>query len=235
MTAQSLASRATGPIDSLLNQLAARVALSAASRIAVGQLTVTLPNGSVQIFGDSDSELRGELQIHDLEALRRLLTGGEVGGGEAYMDGLWSSPDLVGLISMAVANREALALSQGWWRTPAKIARTIGHRRNRNTKSGSRRNITAHYDLGNDFYRLWLDETMTYSSADFESPEQSLTDAQRNKYRSIAERAGLASPGLRDASSRDRNGGCRSRGGSERPGRAGARGTDPRRRRPRPI
>ena len=191
MTAQSLASRATGPIDSLLNQVAARVALSAASRLAVGQLAVTLPNGSVRIFGEADAKLRGEMQIHDLEALRRLLLGGEVGGGEAYMDGLWSSPDLVGLISLAVANREALALSKGWWRTPARVARTIGHRRNRNTKDGSRRNITAHYDLGNDFYRLWLDETMTYSAADFESPEQSLADAQRNKYRSIAERAGV--------------------------------------------
>jgi len=189
MTTHPLTSRASGSIDSLLTRAASRVALSAASRIAVGTLEVTLPDGSVRVFGDRDAELRGKMHIHDLEALRRLLVGGEVGGGEAYMDGLWSSPDLVGLISMAVANREALALSKGWWRTPARIARTVGHRRNRNTRSGSRRNITAHYDLGNDFYRLWLDETMTYSSAVFESPEQSLADAQRAKYRSIAERA----------------------------------------------
>ena len=67
-----------------------------------------LPDGSKRVFGDRDSTLQGEMEIHDLEALRRLLVGGEVGGGEAYMDGLWSSPDLVGLISMAVANREAL-------------------------------------------------------------------------------------------------------------------------------
>lgn len=191
MTTQSLTSRATGPFDSLLTQVAGRVALGAASRIAVGSLTVTLPDGSVRVFGDSASELRGEMHIHDLEALRRLLIGGEVGGGEAYMDGLWSSPDLVGLISMAVANREALALSKGWWRAPARLARTIGHRRNRNTTGGSRRNIMAHYDLGNDFYRLWLDETMTYSAADFESPDQPLAEAQRNKYRSIAARAGV--------------------------------------------
>jgi len=191
MSASSLTTRATGPLDSLLAQVASRVALSAASRIQVGSLKVILPDDSVRIFGDRDSELRGEMHIHDLEALRRLLVGGEVGGGEAYMDGLWSSPDLVGLISLAVANREGLALSKGWWRTPARIARTIGHRRNRNTKTGSRRNITAHYDLGNDFYRLWLDETMTYSSADFASPDQSLADAQRSKYRSIAERAGV--------------------------------------------
>jgi cyclopropane-fatty-acyl-phospholipid synthase len=90
-----------------------------------------------------------------------------------------------------VANREGLALSKGWWRAPAKLARTVAHRRNRNTKTGSRRNITAHYDLGNEFYRLWLDETMTYSSAVFESPGQPLADAQRNKYRAMAERAGV--------------------------------------------
>jgi cyclopropane-fatty-acyl-phospholipid synthase len=191
VTSRSLASHTAAPIDSLLTQVAARVTLSAASRIAVGNLTVTLPDGSTRVFGERDSELRGEMHIHDLEALRRLLIGGEVGGGEAYMEGLWSSPDLVGLISMAVANREALALSRGWWRTPAKLVRTLTHRRNRNTRSGSRRNITAHYDLGNEFYRLWLDETMTYSSALFESPDQPLAEAQRAKYRAIAELAGV--------------------------------------------
>ena len=126
MSADSLTTGANGSLDSLLTQVAGRGALSAASRIAVGVLTVRLPDGSTRVFGDRDSELRGEMHIHDLEALRRLLIGGEVGGGEAYMDGLWSSPDLVGLISMAVANRQALALSKGWWRTPARIARTTG-------------------------------------------------------------------------------------------------------------
>ena len=195
MTARSLPSRAAAPIDSLLTQAAGRIALSAASRLKVGRLTVGLPDGSQRVFGERDSELRGEMHIHDLEALKRLLIGGEVGGGEAYMDGLWSSPNLVELISLAVANRHALALSKGWWRIPTQLARTVGHRRNRNTKDGSRRNITAHYDLGNDFYRLWLDETMTYSSALFESPDQSLAEAQRAKYRAIAERAGVE-PGM---------------------------------------
>ena len=195
MTARSLPSRVAAPVDSVLTQVAGRIALSAASRLKVGALTVRLPDGSQRVFGERDSELRGEMHIHDTEALRRLLVGGEVGGGEAYMDGLWSSPDLVELISLAVANRHALALSKGWWRVPAKVARTVAHRRNRNTKDGSRRNITAHYDLGNDFYRLWLDETMTYSSALFEPPGQSLAEAQRAKYRAIAERAGVE-PGM---------------------------------------
>ncbi len=191
MTTPHVAERLAAPFDPLLTRVASRIALSAASRIKAGCLTVQLPDGSRRVFGDRDSDLRGEMRIHDQEALKRLLLAGEVGGGEAYMDGLWSSPDLVGLISLAVANRHALSLSGGWWRIPAKLSRTVAHRRNRNTKSGSQRNITAHYDLGNDFYRLWLDETMTYSSALFESPGQSLADAQRAKYRSMAERAGV--------------------------------------------
>jgi cyclopropane-fatty-acyl-phospholipid synthase len=195
MTTTHLRERLAAPVDPLLTRLAVRISLLAASRISVGCLTVTLPDGSSRSFGDRTSELRGEMHIHDTEALRRILLGGEVGGGEAYVDGLWSSPDLVGLISLAVANRSALGLSKGWWRAPAKVARTVAHRRNRNTKAGSRRNITAHYDLGNDFYRLWLDETMTYSSALFESDDQSLSDAQRAKYRAIASRAGVE-PGM---------------------------------------
>jgi cyclopropane-fatty-acyl-phospholipid synthase len=191
LTAPTRLARLTDPLDPLLLTTAGRIGLAAASRIRTGCLTVQLPDGSRRVFGDRDSTLRGEMHIHDLEALRRLLIGGEIGGGEAYMDGLWSSPDLVALISLAVANRSALALSKGWWRVPAKAARTVSHRRNRNTRAGARRNITAHYDLGNDFYRLWLDETMTYSSAVFESPEQSLADAQRTKYRRMAELAGL--------------------------------------------
>ena len=192
MTSRPLPARVGGAFEPVLTTLAGRVALGAASRIRTGLLTVELPDGSRRQFGDADSPLRAEMRLHDFEALRQMLLGGEVGGGEAYMDGLWSSPDLVALISLAVANRQDLALSKGWWRLPAKVAHGVAHRRNRNTKSGSRRNITAHYDLGNDFYQLWLDETMTYSSAVFESDDESLADAQRNKYRAMAERAGIS-------------------------------------------
>jgi cyclopropane-fatty-acyl-phospholipid synthase len=186
-----LLDRAAQPLDPFLTSAAGRAALAAASRIRVGQLTALLPDGSRRVFGDPASDLRAEIHIHDLAALRRLLLGGEVGAGEAYMDGLWSSPDLVALTTLGVLNRGQLALSKGPWRLPARMGRLVTHRRNRNTKGGARRNIAAHYDLGNDFYRLWLDETMTYSSAVFEAPDQPLADAQRSKYRIHAERAGL--------------------------------------------
>ena len=193
MSARSLPIPRRAPVASLLERVAWRVALSAASRIAVGQLTVVLPDGSRRVFGDpaSAERDRAEIRIHDRQAVVRLLLGGETGGGEAYVDGLWSSPDLAGLLAWAARNRDALALSAGWFRVPAQLARTVAHRRRRNSRAGARRNIAAHYDLGNDFYRLWLDETMTYSSAVFETPEQSLGDAQRAKYRRIADRAGL--------------------------------------------
>jgi cyclopropane-fatty-acyl-phospholipid synthase len=107
------------------------------------------------------------------------------------MDGGWSSPDLVALLELAALNRDALALAAGWWRVPGQLRRTAAHRMRRNTQSQSRRNIAAHYDLSNDLYQLFLDESMTYSSAVFETPDQSLEDAQRNKYRLMAAGAGL--------------------------------------------
>ena len=191
MNARTMARRLPGVADPLLERIAWRVALAAAGRIRVGRLSVVLPDGSRRVFGDERSELQGEVRLHDPEAVVRMLIGGETGGGEAYMDGLWSSPDLAGLLRVAALNRESLALSAGWFRIPAQLRRTLAHRARRNTGSGSRRNIAAHYDLGNDFYRLFLDETLTYSSAVFETPDQSLAAAQRNKYRRVAEGAGL--------------------------------------------
>ena len=141
-----------------LPALARRLGLAAASRIRVGRLTVVLPDGSRRTFGDAESELRAEIHVHDEAAAVRILLHGETGAGEAYMDGLWSSPDLVGLLNLAARNRSALALTHGWWQVPLQIRRTVAHRMRRNTRSGSRRNISAHYDLGNDFYRLFLDE-----------------------------------------------------------------------------
>jgi cyclopropane-fatty-acyl-phospholipid synthase len=175
----------------IVEETARRVMLGAARRIGVGRLTVVLPDGSRRVYGDRTSAQAGEIRVHDAAAATRLLLGGEIGAGEAYMDGLWSSPDLPALLRLVALNRGALALPRGWWRLPLRMQKTLVHRGRRNTVAGSRRNIEAHYDLGNDFYRLFLDETLTYSSAVFTGPDQSLADAQRNKYAVMAERAGL--------------------------------------------
>jgi cyclopropane-fatty-acyl-phospholipid synthase len=175
----------------LLDGAARRVMLGALGRIRVGQLAVVLPDGSRRLFGDPTSPESGEIRIHDPAAGARMLLGGDVGAGEAYVDGLWSSPDLPALLRVAALNREALAMPAGWWRLPLRARRALAHRTRRNTRAGSRRNIEAHYDLGNDFYRLFLDESMTYSSAVFDTPGMSLAEAQRRKYAVMAERAGL--------------------------------------------
>ncbi len=174
-----------------MTRVARRVLVAAAERIRFGHLVMTLPDGQRHAFGAANAAHRAEITIHDDDALVRLLLHGETGAGEAYMDGQWSSPDLAALLKLAAVNRESLALTAGWWRIPAAAARTVAHRANRNTPVRARRNIARHYDLSNDLYRLFLDETMTYSSAVFETPDQSLADAQRAKYRRIAERAGL--------------------------------------------
>ena len=178
-------------LDPVLAKVALRVGLAAARRIKIGCLEIVLYDGSRHTFGDPASERRAELQIHDRKALVKILLHGETGMGEAYVEGWWSSPDLVGLIELGLLNRYSLALAVGWWRVPAQFLRNLAHRARRNTRRQAGKNIAAHYDLGNDFYRLFLDETMTYSSAVFASPDQPLADAQRNKYRAIAEGAGL--------------------------------------------
>jgi cyclopropane-fatty-acyl-phospholipid synthase len=189
------ARRGTRPAGSILERAAWQGALAMAGRIRIGRLTVVEPDGRRHVFGDASSNRTAEIRVHDRAAALRLILHGEVGIGEAYTDGQWSSPDVAAVLTLAALNREALALGRGSIHLVTRIPATLRHRLRRNTLAGSRRNIEAHYDLGNDFYRLFLDETMTYSSAVFETPGQMLADAQRNKYRHMAERAGLK-PGM---------------------------------------
>ncbi len=191
MTGRAAIGRASLVPDRIIELTARKVMVAAARRIREGRLAVVLPDGSRRAYGDPASPHVGEIRVHDVAAAVRMLLGGEIAAGEAYMDGLWSSPDLPALLRVAALNREALALPRGWWRLPLRLRKTLAHRARRNTIAGSRRNIQAHYDLGNDFYGLFLDETLTYSSALFTAPGQSLADAQRTKYQVIAERAGL--------------------------------------------
>lgn len=179
------------PRRALAEKAAQRLVEALGRRIRVGQLTIQLPDGTRRTFTGTTHGPEAEIWVRDLRAVWQIMLGGEPGAGEAYMDGLWTSPDLVAALGLAALNREALGVTRGWLRVPLQIPRTVAHRLRRNTITGSRRNIAAHYDLSNDFYRLFLDETLTYSSAVFATPGQSLADAQRNKYRIIAERAGL--------------------------------------------
>ncbi|MEZ5870332.1 MAG: cyclopropane-fatty-acyl-phospholipid synthase family protein [Nitratireductor sp.] len=159
-------------------------------RLKLGALTLRLPDGRAFHF---DAPLDGpsaELILHNWRMPRRTLLGGTIGAAESYMDGDWDSPDVTALLSLFGLNDEVGQdlTSPNWFNN---LVETVRHWWNENTPDGSRRNIAAHYDLGNAFYSRWLDPSMTYSSAIYEKSESSLTQAQESKYRSLAERAGM--------------------------------------------
>ncbi|MBL8659949.1 MAG: class I SAM-dependent methyltransferase [Rhodospirillales bacterium] len=166
------------------------------SSLGAGELHVILPNGHAATFtAPRVLGPRGILRIKRRRAIRRLLTGGDVAFAEAYMDGDWDTPDLTALIELAAVNQAAGDIRI---EAPAlrRVVDRIRHLRRRNTRAGSRRNIAHHYDLSNAFYRLWLDEGMSYSSALFASEEQPLVEGQAAKNRRLADLLGLT-PGLR--------------------------------------
>ncbi|MEE9284678.1 MAG: cyclopropane-fatty-acyl-phospholipid synthase family protein [Dehalococcoidia bacterium] len=164
---------------------------SLASRAREGCLTVEYPDGSISTFGSPTASRTATLRVHSDEFFRRLVLHGEIGFGEAYMDGLWSSDDLVGLVELAILNRRFYSANSTWLSWLSRLRNRRLHVGRRNTRSKAKENIHAHYDLNNEFFRLFLDETMTYSCAVFSRDDEALADAQLNKYRAVAEKAGL--------------------------------------------
>ena len=155
--------------------------------LEVGAVEVRLPDGRRRVFGDVDSELRSDIHVRDWRFFTRLLHGASVGVGESYMLGHWTSSDLVSLFRIVIANRHAMRRI-----TLASLLNIAGdrvvHAVRANRLGRSQRNISAHYDLSNELYAQFLDDTMTYSSAYFEHPTDTLEDAQIAKYRRLAER-----------------------------------------------
>jgi len=157
--------------------------------ITRGQLKIEDSIGSLQL--GAGEEPLAEVRVHDMRFWRLMATGGSVGAAEAYMAALWDSPDLVAVIQVLARNREALnAMDEGGARLSGVLL-SIWHRFNRNSLKGSRRNIAAHYDLGNDFFAAWLDSSMMYSSGIYLSPDDSLEQAQINKLDRICQRLNL--------------------------------------------
>ncbi len=111
---------------------------------------------------------------------------GDIGFAMAYIDGDWSSPDLAALIEFAAVNDPTFVKAIGG-STPFRLLNWLAHRLRSNTRAGWRRNVQAHYDLGNDFYRLWLDAKMIYSSAIYEPPQATLEEAQERKLQRIVD------------------------------------------------
>ena len=148
-----------------------------------GSLQVIYPSGKAQVIGSG--EPRAEVTIKHWGAISALVSKGDVGWGEAYLEGLWDSPDIEALARFTIDN--AAAFEAELSANPLKRLFLIVSDRiiRRNNRKGSVRNITAHYDVGDDFYRLWLDETMTYSSALFSNASDDLATAQKRKYQRL--------------------------------------------------
>jgi cyclopropane-fatty-acyl-phospholipid synthase len=165
---------------------AARQALRLASGLVWGSLTVSIPDGRVLLFKGREPGLAAAMLIRDWSFAARLAKAGDLGFAEAYLRGEWDSPDLAAFIELFARNR-ALIETLLPDRPLVRIWQVFRHFLNRNSRSGARRNIHAHYDLGNRFYESWLDRTMTYSSALFAPGDNDLASAQRRKYRALAE------------------------------------------------
>jgi cyclopropane-fatty-acyl-phospholipid synthase len=168
---------------------AARTLMQLLQRLRHGSLTLQLPDGTVQRFGSGAGPL-ASMRLHNWNVFSAALKSGDIGFAESHIAGDWSTPQLTDLLRLLIANREALddAVYGSWF---GRLAYRLGHLLRRNSKANSRKNIHAHYDLGNPFYELWLDETMNYSSALYEHAGQDMVSAQHAKVRRALRMAGV--------------------------------------------
>ena len=174
------------PSYSSIDHAARRVVFALLGGLEDCGLTIHDRHGQF-VFGDHDASLQAHVEVNDGRMYRRLLSGGNIGIAESFIDGDWQSPDLTSVIRVFARNLptlERLEKRLGWITWPWH---RLQHLLNRNSRAGSRANIAAHYDIGNDLYRLILDPHMQYSSAIYASPGDSLEQAQVNKLRTICD------------------------------------------------
>jgi cyclopropane-fatty-acyl-phospholipid synthase len=168
-----------------------KLIVSMLRKLEHGSLRIDYPNGDSAIFGDSSTPITLSLSNWNIAAA--VMKSGDIGFAESYIHGDWHTDNLTGLIDLFIRNRHAAeSLIYGtWW---GNLAYRLKHLFHRNSRSGSRKNIHAHYDIGNNFYQLWLDPSMTYSSAIFsDNEEQTLEQAQTAKYQRIINELQLTS------------------------------------------
>jgi cyclopropane-fatty-acyl-phospholipid synthase len=168
-----------------------RAALRAMARnwMTGSLIFVTPSGGEIPLRGQRPGP-QARLVVRDYRFMRRVLASGDIGFAEGFMAGEWDTPDLSALLEVIALNFNRMQrVTKG--NVLLRAANRVRHALRSNSRRGARRNIHAHYDLGNAFYSRWLDPTMTYSSARYSRPGQPLADAQRHKYRSLAEGMGL--------------------------------------------
>ena len=169
------------------NSLFVKIVLGILQKMSKGTLNVVFPWGEELTFGNGDNTMSANIKITDERFFKKVVLYGDIGFGEAYVDGYWETDSITNVISWMILNVENNpAISGGSRRfspiSLLKYVNKIYHRMNLNSKKGSRKNISSHYDLNNDFFRLWLDESMTYSSAIFKSEQTTLLEGQIEKY-----------------------------------------------------
>ncbi|MFM7102735.1 MAG: SAM-dependent methyltransferase, partial [Verrucomicrobiota bacterium] len=186
--AKPVAGEAQVPVPGWSDRVCRALVDRALAPMMRGRLDLRLPGGGIRRYGSGPGGPAAELVVRRERFFRRCVLGGDIGFGEAYQEGDWDTPDLAAVVGWFCANVEQAPTLSGSRRGPVWYANLgwwvnrLRHRWNRNSESGSRRNIHAHYDLGNEFYALWLDATMTYSAALFRRPDQPLAEAQSAKY-----------------------------------------------------
>jgi cyclopropane-fatty-acyl-phospholipid synthase len=176
---------------SLLDHIATGLVRRYLQKIRVGRLLISLPDRSVLAFTGNEPGLDAQITVRDWRFFRRIILSGDIGFGEAFVDGDWDSPHLPSVIELFARNAECLNdrhLVTSWL---GRMANTVNHWGRKNTVAGSKRNIMAHYDLGNDFYSQWLDPSMTYSCGIYPKPDSPLDEAQREKIQAMIAKADI--------------------------------------------
>lgn len=183
----------TANVANIVKGLPARAqfALRSLSKLEVGTLTLHMPDKRILKIQGKTPGPDATLILHNWNLLHKALTSSTIGVAEAYMDGDWESPDVTTFLELLVYNQTIGDTITKRARGVLKTVERFRHWLRSNTRAQAKKNISAHYDLGNDFYSQWLDETMTYSSALFEEGVQDLATAQTAKYRALAEAAGV--------------------------------------------
>jgi cyclopropane-fatty-acyl-phospholipid synthase len=169
----------------------ARMALRGLLQMQLGSLAIKLPDGRKLLVRGKAQGPNAAVSLRNWNLAHRALMSGTIGVAETYMDGDWDSPDIVSFLQLFLLNGEAADKYANGTGGVVKFVERIRHWMRSNTKSGSKRNISAHYDLGNDFYKEWLDPSMTYSSALYSNGANDLQSAQNAKYRALAEATGI--------------------------------------------
>ena len=177
----------------LTDGLARKFLLGILGKLKRGKITI-IDGPHRYVFGETSSAypLEAVINVYHPRFYRKAVLGGSIGSAEAYMNGLWSADDLTSALRIMALNRDSFErLDKGWSKISAPLNR-IWHFLRKNTRSGSRKNIVAHYDLGNDFYRLFLDDTLTYSCGIFDADGSTMRDASIAKYNRICRKLELS-------------------------------------------